>query len=516
MTSPAIRDRTVLARLTGGVNSALERHFWRWASVFLVLFLACTIATDLRTKMWVDELYSLYTAKQSGPAEIIKAIREGCDSAPPLYAMIVHSILPVVKHEALAVRLPATLGYCAMLLCVLAFCRRRLPAVYSFGAALFACDACLYYSTEGRAYGMVLGCAAGALLCWQTAAENRRRGPALTLFALLLALMVALHYYSIFFLVPLFLAEMVRARASRELDIGILAAMLPAVFVLGLHFSLIAAAMPFQAHFWASAGFDTIRRFYFMYLFFPLLFVWPPAMIVLAFSRSRTRQRAVEAGIPVYEWVAVAALALMPAVVIVLSMFTTHVFVDRYALWAVIGFALLASALVFLAVYGETAVGLTMLGVLIALTAQQEVASLRETPVLREGEAVRRELDMLPDGQEPIVIASHHVFMELSYYAEPRIRERLIYPVSSELDLRYLKNDTGALLMSAWSRRTNLHIKDYAILAAYPRFLLAANSEDYLPSHLAAAGYRVTPVHPAAAQPVLFEVEATGLGNGLQ
>ena len=126
--------------------------------------------------------------------------------------MIVAQTLPVVKPEALALRLPATLGYCAMVLCLMAFCRRRLPAVYAFVAALFACDALLFNSTEGRGYGIVLGCAAGALLCWQMAAEGRRRALTVTLLAFCLALMTALHYYAIFFPVPLAVAEIVRCR----------------------------------------------------------------------------------------------------------------------------------------------------------------------------------------------------------------------------------------------------------------------------------------------------------------
>ena len=151
---------------------------------------------------------------------------------------------PAVKLEALALRLPATLGYCAMVLCLMAFCRRRLPAVYSFVATLFACDALLFYSTEGRCYGMVLGCAAGALLCWQMAMEGRRRALSVTLLAFCLALMTALHYHAIFFLVPLAVAEIVRCRKSLKPDLAIMAAMLPAVLVLAVHYPLIRAWQP--------------------------------------------------------------------------------------------------------------------------------------------------------------------------------------------------------------------------------------------------------------------------------
>jgi hypothetical protein len=114
----------------------LAKHFWFWGGLFAALFLACSIARDLRTPMWTDELLTLYMSQQAGTAEIVQATMEYSDGAPPLYAMMVRAILPVVGHPAAAVRLPATLGYCATVLCLLAFCRRRLPAVYSWAAAL--------------------------------------------------------------------------------------------------------------------------------------------------------------------------------------------------------------------------------------------------------------------------------------------------------------------------------------------------------------------------------------------
>jgi hypothetical protein len=99
--------------------------------------------------------------------------------------------------------------------------------------------------------------------------------------------------------------------------------------------------------------------------------------------------------------------------------------------------------------------------------------------------------------------------MELSYYAQPRLRERFIYPISPELELRYNKYDSIALGMAAFSHSTKLHIEELdGILAQYPQFLLVVVPEDYLPRHLASAGYLVVPVHPAAVRPFLFEVKA--------
>jgi uncharacterized membrane protein len=191
MTSPTISNRSIFLRVADQINVALERHFWLFAAIFTVQFLAWAVVMDARTKMWFDELFTLHIAQQASSGELVKTSLE--DVAPPLYALIVHAILPWVRDEALAVRLPATLGYCGMVVFLLAFCRKRLPAVYSFGAALLACNAFLYYSTEGRAYGLVMCCAAGSLFFWQAAAGGSRRILTIPLLAFCLALMTAWH-----------------------------------------------------------------------------------------------------------------------------------------------------------------------------------------------------------------------------------------------------------------------------------------------------------------------------------
>jgi hypothetical protein len=197
------------------------------------------------------------------------------------------------------------------------------------------------------------------------------------------------------------------------------------------------------------------------------------------------------AGMLVHEWVAVGALTLMPSVVIVVSRYSTHAFVPRYALWAVIGFALLVAALLCKSVRGQAAVGVTLLGVLLVGVALYAICYPGgNTPYLRAAEAVRQELEILADGPEAIVIPDSNVFMELSYYEKPRLRERLVYPISSDLDVHYRGYDTDALIISSLSRRTKLHAKEFAeIRAEYHRFFLAATASDYLPWHLWLFGF---------------------------
>lgn len=504
---PKIRDRFGLLRLTDRISASLDTHFWRWAWLFTVVFLVCSIARDLRTKLWFDELFTLYIAKLPSPSEIV-----GFDDAsPPLYPIIAHWLLPIVQNDALAICLPATLGYCAMIFSLMAFSRRRLPAAFAFAASLLAFEPTLYYATDGRPYGVVLGCAAGALLSWQLAVQEYRRGWTIALLSLLLALMVALHYYAIFFLVPLFLAETVRWRSSGRVDVAILAAMVPAALVLGLHYVLLVAGQNYDTHFWARASLGQIVPFYERFLL-PALVMCGLAFCVAALvprSPVLLRETAQKAHLPLHEWTAIAALVLMPPVVIVVSMYTTHAFIERYVLWTAIGFALLAAACLSAATRGRPAVGVALVGIALAAIARLEVGPLIETPVLRTSETVRQELDrMARDGAEPIVLANAHMFLELSYYLSSPLRERLVFPLSRDLDLRYRGFDTDVLTLGSLGRRGVVAVKPYdELLAENKSFLLAAGKYDYLPQHLAAAGYRVTPIRDATT---LYQVQAPG------
>jgi len=47
-------SRFGLVRLTHRINASLEKHYWRWAFLFTLIFFACSIVRDLRTTMWFD------------------------------------------------------------------------------------------------------------------------------------------------------------------------------------------------------------------------------------------------------------------------------------------------------------------------------------------------------------------------------------------------------------------------------------------------------------------------------
>jgi hypothetical protein len=173
----------------------------------------------------------------------------------------------------------------------------------------------------------------------------------------------------------------------------------------------------------------------------------------------------------------------------------------------VIGFSALGAAGLSAAVRGRAAVGVGLIFISIAAMARLEIGPLFGTPILPTAEGVRQELETLAsDGSEPIVVGNAHAFMELSYYLRSPLRERLVFPLSRDLDLKYRGFDTDALTLGPLSRRAPIRVEAYEqILADNKSFLLAAFEHDYLPRHLTSAGYRVTPIPNATT---LYQVQS--------
>jgi hypothetical protein len=232
-TTPMSRIAIRLHNASEWLAGKSSAYAWQAVGIFVVLVGFVSVVRSLRTTMWVDEFYTYFTSHQASAGEVVKASLEGCDGAPPMYALLTRALHPVLGGGVMNLRFPATLGFCLMCGCVFAFVYRRLPALYAWVAMLFACDSVLYFATEGRAYGLVLGLIALSLVCWQAAAEGKHRPRAFALFVFCMWAATALHYYAILLLIPLFAAEVVRWIIAKRLDVPMIVtfALVPLVLI---------------------------------------------------------------------------------------------------------------------------------------------------------------------------------------------------------------------------------------------------------------------------------------------
>jgi hypothetical protein len=504
--------RSSILQCADAIDRALEQRFWRWSSLFIAFLFATLVVQDVRTRLWTDEFFTLFMAKQGGLAAIVSAAVGGLDSAPPLYSIIVHFVLPIVGHEALAARLPATIGYCSMLAFLAAVSRRRLGASYAWIPPLLVFAVCLYYASEARAYGLVLGCAAAALFFWQRATDQPGTRRAALLLALSIGLATALHYYSIFLTMPLLVGEILRRRSQR-FDRRILLAIGSSAIVLAAHYPIIAITRDAFTFFWSPPTWNLVDAFYDEYVRTIAYVCGGFALVALAiFPASRADLDRRCSRTPAHEWAAAFAMVLIPPVAVAASILLTGAFVDRYVLWANLGAGLLAGALLRRAAGAQPVVGILVSALLAVQVAGHQARALLEPQVLRRGEPLSQALPALPDNTGLLLVP--HVFLELSFYGDPRWRDRLAYPLSGELELRYRGSDTTTRMMTAASTRTSLRIVDYSqVLMAEARLVLLCRPDDYLLRHLLDEGFRISAISSPVGL-VLFEAVRPGTGKG--
>ncbi len=187
----------------------------------------------------------------------------GVEQTPLSFYVGTRASLEVLGDGGIAMRLPELLGFLLMSVCVFSFVERRTSPLYGLLAAVFPVATIAYgYAYEARAYGLVLGFSAAALLCWQVAAEGRHRRLAAAGTAVALAAAVGSHYYAVLILIPLLAGEAARATARRQVDWLVLASFCGALVPLAAFAPLIAEAEDYSTTFWAQPTWHAAIRFY--------------------------------------------------------------------------------------------------------------------------------------------------------------------------------------------------------------------------------------------------------------
>jgi hypothetical protein len=476
--------------------------------VFLALIFTC-FSYDATATMWLDELHGYYVLQLGSISQISQALIDGVDNSAPIYLIICHLLKPVLGSGAFDLRFPSAAGFCIACLCIYIFLTRRLSPIYGLLGVLVLSGIAMY-SIEGRPYGMAIGCVSTALVAWQSAAEQRARAVSVTALLLFLSLAISTHYWSIFVLPAIAVAEAVRWWKRRSMDLPIALAVTLPVLVLIPALPFIRSVQRFMPFFWSKPFFPLDSRFMFAGLLgnLPMLAVFIVPLIVLYLKPWNTGgSRSSPATLPNYEWALVTVIAVTPYALLIVALFTTRIFQDRYVVWSAFGITAFLVAL-FARYIPNRAIAVLACLIVGMLTADHWKNAFANRNELRIGEPMRRALADVPAAPDPIVIATHQPYMELAYYETPRIRARLVLLDNLELEKFYTASDTGSLLMSAVKKWTKLNIEDYCgFLTQHQRFLLAADAEDWLPWQLSASGYKLTAIR-AGWHPLLFLVEA--------
>ena len=197
----------------------VERSARWWVGLWVAATFTIGILNALYTPLWLDEIMEAFIAKLPHCSEILAVAKSGADGQPPAYGLAMWASIRLFRNVELGLRIPSLIGYEVFSICLYLLVARRTSRPYGLLATLFpALTGAWYYATEGRPYGVLLGCTGVALLCWQSIAMNRRRKLALAGLSLSLACACAVHYYAPLLIAPFAFGELVRTVRRRELN----------------------------------------------------------------------------------------------------------------------------------------------------------------------------------------------------------------------------------------------------------------------------------------------------------
>jgi uncharacterized membrane protein len=505
----------------------------RWmAVVFICLTAAISLAWSHNKLMSQDEMYAFQTDSVGSIAELVQVQRVVPISLDPLaYHLLSHGGMQIFGIAPFALRFPAFLGFLLMQICLFFFVRNLAGERAGAVAAAFpALTATLFYSVEGRPYGLLLGLYALALWCWQVAARRAiprsgkrpsqlgRPAPGRALALIGLAFAIALtinsHYFGVLLLIPICLAELVRTIIRRKFDWPVIASIILGIAAFAGTLPFLNAAAEFKKNYYNGGDISLrdISRAYrsiivdYTQMSLPVQHWVAIALAVFAvglLGGCIWRMRGREVRVPAVEWVAIVTLAALPFCGYLLAKFVTHSIEVRYVLGAVVAI----SAMVPIAIgpwlkrdwvfaLVLVVLGLGIIGAGLARIQAEQQRTADRMASLELPPEIKAALGTNTDGR--LYIQDMGAFEEYRYYQpDPNVKARMTLVHSSDDELKYNRHDTMALTAEHLQHFTWLPVVSYDAVKAAPGehiFVLYHSGWDWTDQAFAADGATVRPV----------------------
>jgi len=444
---------------------------------------------------WFDEIFTFELAQLPRIGDIWQALRQGIELNPPLLFWMTWILHKVFGGGPVVSRLPAAVGYWVMTVCLYHFVRRRTRPVYGLLAAFFPLFTFAYeFSAEARGYGLEIGFAGLALLCWQFAADHVRRRIALIGLTLTLAGALSSHYYATYLIGTLLAGELMRGYMRRRIDYPVVLAIILGAFPLIAYRPLFGAVAQGAKHFWMSYPSAHVLFECYAGIVTPLLVVALPLLVYLAVNRPVDAfTGGTEDGLRPWEAVSAGLLALMPFVVFIAAFFVHVGFFNRYVILAVPGFAILCVS----ALYRLTDGGAKLAGFLLSASVWicvlpwcvwQAVTIMAapppsNSPSMRSVAPARKDL--------AVVVADENLFLQDWLYRSSHRTQPFVVLIDYQAAAKYTDNDTGQRSLAVARRFWPVPAIDYReFVSRHSEFLLARLSvhADWMAQKLMADG----------------------------
>ena len=398
-----------------------------------------------RRALWFDEIISFYNLRSIQDSSVLEMLARGGDMSPPMLYWVAKAAGRVLGVSEFLFRYLSALFGCGLLWIVYVLIRGWAGRMAGCIAVLGLCHtAALMYFVEGRPYAMFSLFIALAALGWDRS-TGARRMLAIHGMAVAACLAVATHYYAVFVLVPLSLAQCARDWPRRRPDWPVWAALVSPVVALAWHLPLIAASTKYYGeHHWQATLAEPLPEIY--RGLFDGLGVPVVLLLVLYWISKGDGAGKSEGRLPAPVLLLIAGFLLLPAVGALAAKMTGSAVVMRYVLPGVIGMAA-AVAVAYSWRPLAPAAGFVLLVLFVASLGRP----IRMEWLHNQKPAVS--FDWLRANKAaftgPVLVSDGHLFLLLYHY---RDRERLpfvSYPASAEMELRYLGTSEFLLNLQA-------------------------------------------------------------------
>lgn len=457
-----------------------SRFTWFFLAIPLAMAMWIVWRVDVIKPMWFDELIVYKIALQRHPSDIWRILASGQSPHPPLNFLVVRCLHAVFGATELATRLPSSVGFLAMEVCLFQFVAKRSNAAYGAAATLFPLvTSARGYAVDAKPYGVVLGWTGIALLCWRCT-EGKRRGWALAGLGTALFCATSTHFFGALLALPVLAGEAARSVMRRRADWVVIA-------VTALNWLPVALFLPIlragnQVH--GIHPWQMKPQFGFVLRSADLLLNGAAAPILLCLLIAVASSRAWPAPAvnppPLDEVAAAATLALLPVAVICgLKIAGLNIIEVKYLLPMVIGLAILFAWGAYSIAGRGMAAGAALALILGLWGGRDFVRDLRaaqEHRMLALRFAPPRELDRF--GPLPIVVETPH-FALLEHYAAQETADRIHFLLDPVAAQRYFHSDALHRSMLLNPGFFGAHVENVSAFdAAHREFLIFEQISD--------------------------------------
>ncbi len=453
-------------------------HAFREYSILALIVLVAVFdlfVIGLHSPLGTDDLMARISAQSTSLSSMLTLLRvQPVNVDAPVFPILAFLSARLPLPIDIAICLPAVCGMCLAIIATFFLVRSWLGVSAGYLAAvMLTLTPYTDYGISPRPYALLLGFVAVSVLCWAKAAElGRHRRLWLIGFCLSTTLALLTHYFAIFSVLAIVLAEIARSLQRKKIDWPIwIALAVSAVIFLPVYAAFAPAGQPYRAHpFYPVRLLGLLATYRDLFKSRLILVVIATASLIAAASGRPKKFQKLSAS----NFVLVLTLCLIPVLVFAAGEIYTHTYVERYGICALLGVAILVAALTSFIAGGTARAILPGLAVIFVLHQIPYVRLAREPVYSPKSLWPAKEPDVLRNNPElPVMVPDFDYAMRTKFYAPSWLSSRLIMVGSAQSMLRFTGTDAPTLAMLAIHRWTGWPMEEYEeFIREHKRFLM--------------------------------------------